>query len=223
MGQAKLAGAAGADVAKDVTHAFAMFVLSLLGPKSWAELRIALGSNIDSSAATDARKRWGPLLGEVGEAWRSLPTERSTVFRTIMLEGSDLSGYKAQLELVAPMQLMTWDGLSYGTLDRRVATYKLRDSVGIVYKIHALSARKLHEFSWVAGEEANSTLQEALLAPRTQFQARGFFELNDLSLRHDVPLDAKLAGPFALASEFQSTPLTLEEALKKRRVLVVLD
>merc|ERR1712232_430087 len=104
-----------------------------------------------------------------------------------------------------------------------MARFRNWDGAGVIFKIRALTARRMHGYSWVAGEEKDPELYEALLGPSTQLQVQGLYELTDANLRHEVPLDAQLAGPFTLPTEVRPTPLAQEEALKRRWLLVVLE
>jgi hypothetical protein len=226
--------ASGATEPANVERDFALVVLGLLDRKMWGELVAALssvgggGSASSSTPSTgddDTIKRWVPLLGAAGQAWTALPAERSTVFRAIALPGTDLTGYKRHLARLIPSRQVTWRGLVWCTLDRRVAMARFRnwDGAGVVFKIRALSARRMHGFSWLAGEETEPELYEALLGPSTPFQVQGLFELNEANLRLEVALDAQLAGSFTLPSEVRPVPLDQEEALQRRWLLVVLE
>merc|ERR1711862_542303 len=82
------------------------------------------------------------------------------------------------------------------------------EGAGVVFKIHALSARRLSDYSWVAREEESPAICAALFAPGAQFESRGVFSLNDVNLRHEVQSDASLRGAaFDLKSASVPQPL----------------
>ncbi|CAK8991873.1 unnamed protein product [Durusdinium trenchii] len=209
--QAKIAGGAPADSANG---ALALYVLTLLDAKARERINQKWQSEVWAKT----------LLSSSGLAWQQLPAERSVVFRAVRLEG-DLSSYRRPLELFAPRRPVSWPCPSYGTLDRRVAMAYLEDwkDAAIVFKIYCLTARRINEFSWLAGEDQSSALHESLIAPGTQFESSGLFELTDMALRRDVTMDATLRGEeFNLQEEVQLLPLATSD-LPARRVLVILQ
>ncbi|CAJ1411095.1 unnamed protein product, partial [Effrenium voratum] len=181
--QAKIAGGSPAETAPG---AFALFALTLLGAQQLVE----------GQPWADA------LLQSAACAWRELPAERSVVFRAVRLKGEDLSAYRRQLELLAERRPVSWPCLTYGTLDRRLAMAYLEDweDAALVFKIYCLTARRIHEFSWLAGENEHPVLQESLIAPGTQFESRGIFELSDVTLRRRL---SQIRAPRAARHEPQ--------------------
>lgn len=213
--QTKIAGGASGET----TDAFALFALSLLGGSALREL--------NESCAKNETKGWAPsLLRAAASAFRALPAERSVVFRAVRLTGETLAAYRSQLELFAPRRPVSWACPCFGTRDRRVAAAYLDDwsDAALVFKIHCLTARRIHEYSWLAGEDQSPALHESLIAPGTQFESRGLFELSDVALRRDVPMDADLCGKdFAIREDMPLNPLPTSEAPGKRVLLVVLE
>ena len=208
--QAKIAGGAPADSAGG---ALAFYIMTLLDAKS----REKVNKNLTEVWAQ-------ALLRSSASTWHQLPAERSVVFRAVRLKG-DLSSYRRQLELFAPRRPVTWPCPTYGTLDRRVAMAYLEDwkEAVLVFKIFCLTARRINEFSWLAGEDKSSVLQESMIAPGTQFESCGVFELSDVTLRRDVPMDASLRGEeFAIQEEVQLLPLNAGE-MPQRQALVILQ
>eukprot|EP00930_Biecheleria_cincta_P071330 TRINITY_DN58847_c0_g1_i1.p1 TRINITY_DN58847_c0_g1~~TRINITY_DN58847_c0_g1_i1.p1 ORF type:complete len:1439 (+),score=298.77 TRINITY_DN58847_c0_g1_i1:5415-9731(+) len=215
--QTKIASGSAGDAA---LGAFALFVLNLLSGAARRDLNMSFSMPEDKSLWTHA------LLRVAGHAWRSLPAERSVVFRSVRLEGHDFSAYREHLERFAPRRPVSWTCLTYGTLDRRVATASLDDWEGaaVVFKMYCLTARRVNEYSWLAGEDCNPMLHESLVAPGTQFVSRGVFEMSDTTMRQNVPMDSQLQGDeFSIREEIEPIPLAPADAPLRRRLLVVLE
>lgn len=198
-------------------HAFALFVLQMLGPRLRAEVAAALAKEESS---------WSPLLAAAGQAWSSLPADQSIVFRAVRLDGSSMAAWKQQLDCFAVNQPVIWTGLSFVTSHRHVALAALEhwDGAGIIFKIYSLTARRMHEYSWIAHEEVNASLGTALIAPGTHFESRGLYQLSDANLRHLVQPDAELRGAeFQLKETLQPLPLEWYRLSDLQRILVILE
>jgi len=197
-------------------------MLRLLSAATWSELASALAGNAAQLAT------WKPLLTASAAAWGSLPAERLWLFRCVRLPGADLSEHKELLDRLSAGWPVTWGMAVHGSLDHHVAMAGVdrgESGVAIVFKIHAVTARKINGFSWMAGEDGESSvLKEVLLAPGTLFESTGLYECTDQALRKGVPLETTRRGSsFSVVDESKLVQLPPDQVLKRRQIMVCLE